>query len=593
MAFLRWCGAALAASFLIGLAGCSGGVSLGGGTAPLTPTGLVATAPDATTVTLSWNGSSRFTGYRIYRNDVEIATTAAANYTDSGLSPVTNYRYFVRGESLSGLSGASNTVSVTTPNMLSLTLARLLDQGGRSHMSVRDVAFNGAGELFIAGGAFSANFPTTAGAHDRTFASGGSSTGSAGASDVFVMKFSRAGQLLWSTLLGGPNYDRAYAIEIAPDGGVVVAGRAGEGFPTTGGTAQPGFAGDSNPSGLYGAQDGFVAKLSADGSTLLWSTYFGDSRSGAIRDIAVDSNGKVYIAGWFFGGLAHITGDAEQGSVNGAHDLVFARLSADGSNVEYATYLGGTEPAGARPGTPSIALSASRNAFLLTTESSSDAPTTPNAYQRSKAGSDDLYVARFDAAGQLVYATYLGGSADEDLETHNIAVDGSGRAAIAAVTSSTNYPTTAFAYQASYGGGSHDGVVSILSPDGSTLVASTFIGGTGREDVQGVAFAPDGLLYLSGGVRSSGLRTTSNAFRANFSGVEDGFLAGFLPDLRGAPYVSYIGGGDEDISRALDIAADGAILIGGHTASFNFPVTGGGSTAPNGPITGWWALHTP
>src|SRR5690606_19845435 len=141
--------------------------------------------------------------------------------------------------------------------------------------------------------------------------------GSAGPSDVFVMKFNRAGALIWSTLIGGPNYDRAYGIEIAPDGGVIVAGRAGEGFPTTAGVVQPAFAGDSNANNLYGKQDGFIAKLSADGSTLLWSTYFGEANRGYIRDVGVDSNNKVYIAGPFFGGLAHITPGAVQLTPNG------------------------------------------------------------------------------------------------------------------------------------------------------------------------------------------------------------------------------------------------------------------------------------
>jgi len=135
--------------------------------------------------------------------------------------------------------------------------------------------------------------------------------------------------------------------------------------------------------------------------------------------------------------------------------------------------------------------------------------------------------------------------------------------------------------------------VSILSADGSSLAASTYLGGSGREDLQGVEFSPDGLLYVSGGTQSASLKTTINAFRQNFSGVMDAFLAGLTTDLRGAAYLSYFGGTDEDISRALDIASDGAIALGGHTISPNFPVTGGGSTAPNGAFTGWWALLTP
>lgn len=583
------------------LAACSsGGGSTGGGNSPppppppaTVPTGLSGSAPDSTSVRLSWTASSAFTSFHIFRNDVEIATTTSTTYTDTGLSASTAYRYFLRGETATGLSGASSTITVTTPNMLTLSLAQLIDPAAHSYIMVRDVEFDAAGNLFITGGAFSANFPTTAGAYDRTFASGGSSTGTAGPSDAFVMKVSRTGQVIWSTLIGGPNYDRAYALELASDGGVIIAGRAGEGFPTTAGVIQPAFAGDASPNSLYGKQDGFIAKLSADGSALLWSTYLGDAQSGLLRDVAVDGNNKVYVAGAGFADFPHVTANAVQPTARGAFDLVYARLSANASTLEYGTFLGGTEPSGATPGTPSIWVTPGREVYVAIEEGGSGAPTTSNAYQRNNAGGDDFLIARFSATDQLVYATYLGGSGNEDLETHNIAVDGSGRLAIASASASTNYPTTPFAYQPLYGGGSYDGVISILSADGSSLAASTYLGGSGREDFQGVEFAPDGLLYISGGTRSSGLKTTSNAFAANFSGVEDAIIAGFTGDLRGAPYISYFGGSDEDISRALDIASDGAIAFGGHTVSPNFPVAAGGSTAPNGAYTGWFSVLTP
>ncbi|MEZ5914522.1 MAG: fibronectin type III domain-containing protein [Parvularculaceae bacterium] len=247
--FPVWMLAAFAAAFLFGCSDGSSAPPSGGPQPPPqanTPTGLTGAAPTASSVTLTWTGGSQFSLYRIYRNDVEIGTTTALTFTDTGLTAVTAYRYYVRGEMSGGLSGASNAVNVTTPNMLSHSLSTLLDPAMRSAMLVRDIAFDAAGNIYLTGGAFSADFPTTPGAYDRTFATGGASTGSAGASDVFVMKFNRSGALVWSTLIGGPNYDRAYGVEIAPDGGVIVAGRAGEGYPTTPGVAQPAFAGDAN-----------------------------------------------------------------------------------------------------------------------------------------------------------------------------------------------------------------------------------------------------------------------------------------------------------------------------------------------------------
>lgn len=586
--------AVMASVFLIACSSSDSGgppPSQGGSSSP---TGLSASAPSSTSVSLTWSGSSAFTGYKVFRDDVEIATAASPNFTDTGLTPSTVYRYFVRGQSSDGLSAPSATVTVTTPNMLTMSLAQLIDPASRSYMMVRDVEFDSAGNIFVTGGAFSSNFPTTAGAYDRTFGGGGSSLGSAGPADVFVMKFDRVGQLIWSTLIGGPNHDRAYGLEIAPDGGIVVAGRAGEGFPTTAGVIQTAFAGQSGSLGAYGKQDGFIAKLSADGSALLWSTYFGDANSGFLRDVGVDSNNKVYVVGPFFAGFAHITPNAVQTTPNGAHDLVYARLNSNATAVEYGTYIGGVEPNGETPGTPSIAITPNGNAYVVIEEGGTGAPTTANAYRRNNSGGEDFLVAHFTPTDQLSFATYLGGSADEELETHNIAVDASGRVVIASISQSSNYPVTSGAYQAQFGGGSNDGVVSILSADGSSLIASSFFGGSGFEDLQGVEFAPDGLLYISGGTQSSGLRTTSNAFRPNFSGVSDGFLAALTPDLKGAPYLSYLGGTDTDTTRAIDIASDGLIALGGITGSPNFPVSAGGSTAPNGgATTGWLALLTP
>jgi hypothetical protein len=590
---------AAAFAFLLISACSGGGASSGPGPTPAPPappSGFAASAVGNTSVTLGWTASSSFASYRIFRNNVEIGTSTGSSFTDTGLAPGTSYQYFVRGVTSGGvLSTASPTITVTTTGGANaLTLAQLVDPAARSFMMVRDIEFDAAGNIFVAGGAFSANFPTTAGAYDRTFGSGGSSTGSNGPADAFVMKFNRSGQLLWSTLVGGPNHDRAYGLEIAPDGGVVIAGRAGEGFPTTAGVIQPTFAGDTAPNGAYGKQDGFVAKLSADGSTLLWSTYFGSSKSGFLRDVGVDANNKVYVAGAMFAGVAHITANALQQTPKGQHDLVYARLNPTATAVEYATYIGGNEPAGETQGTPSIFVTPARDVYLAIEEGGNGAPTTPGAFQANNAGGVDFLIAKFSPADQLVYATYLGGAGDEDLETHNIAVDSAGRLALGSISSSTNYPVTSGAFRQTYGGGVNDGVVSILSASGSALAASTYFGGNGTEDLQGVEFAPNGLLYFSGGTGSSGISTSSGAFQTNFAGGTDAFLAGMATDLKTMPFFSYLGGTDLESARAMDVGADGAIAFGGVTQSPNFPVLAGGSTAPNGgATTGWFALKTP
>ena len=231
----------------------------------------------------------------------------------------------------------------TTGNVI-LRSASLLDgnsgSGSLKWEQARDVVTDSRGNMIIVGGTPSPDYPTTPGAYDRSFASGGSSLGNAGAMDVFITKLSPDGQLIWSTYLGGPNYDRAYAVEVDGADNVIVAGRAGDGFPTTSGVAQRNFSGDRSPNSLYGSQDGFVSKISADGRNLLWSTYFGGPGLGFIRDIDVDNNGNVLIGGSLYSGsFPLITPGAFQSQVKGNKDAIFAKLSNTGRDVQYATCL--------------------------------------------------------------------------------------------------------------------------------------------------------------------------------------------------------------------------------------------------------------
>ena len=208
--------------------------------------------------------------------------------------------------------------------------------GGLDADTVRDVAWDSAGNFYITGGTSSDDFPITVGAYDTTY--------NGGTSDVFVVKFDPSGSVVWSTLMGGPNHDRSYAIEVDSAGYVYLGGRAGPGFPVTQGAFQ--FYWDGEDEGIYGLQDFFVAKLLPDGSDVVWSSYFG----GGIRDIDVDTFGNVYVGGGVTTRpFPHITMGAFQSSPQGGEDGVIAKVSADGSAVLWATYLGGTGDDGAGP----------------------------------------------------------------------------------------------------------------------------------------------------------------------------------------------------------------------------------------------------
>ena len=163
--------------------------------------------------------------------------------------------------------------------------------GGNGIDQIRDVCADSAGNIYVVGGTGSSDFPTTSGAFDETFNS--TFTGPAGPCDAFVSKFSPDGSLVWSTFLGGDEYDRAYAVEVDSLGYVYVAGRAGHNFPITHGVFQETFKGSTPGGGNYGPQNAFIAKLSPDGKNLVWASYFGIGE--LCRDMDIDDNGDIYV----------------------------------------------------------------------------------------------------------------------------------------------------------------------------------------------------------------------------------------------------------------------------------------------------------
>jgi hypothetical protein len=454
-----------------------------------------------------------------------------------------------------------------TPGFSILTFLHGTQNGAADQ--TRDVALDAQGNIYVAGGTADRNFPVTANAYQRTFGRGQSPTsaGSDGNWDVFVMKFTPEGQLVWSTLVGGGNYDRAYALEV--DGsGVYIAGRAGEGFPTTGGAIQPTFLGDNSPNPLYGRQDGFIAKLSLDGSALLWSTYLGGPSYEFIRDLAVDAAGDVYPAvANAHQGFPHITAGAYQATNRGLGDGVVCRIAAGAGSVRWCTFIGGTGDDGSPP---SVRLDGAGNVYYVQAVRSSNMPTTPGAYQTTFGGGIDEHLSKFSPQGALLYATYYGGSGNDAGETHNLWVTPSGEAFVGGNTNSSNLPVTSGAFQSRFGG-SFDGFIAHFSADGRQLLAATYLGGSGADAVEGMGMDAAGNIVVAG-ASAGGL--PAGAPQPNALGGEDGFIAVVSPDLASVTHATYLGGSGADAGRAIAVDRQrGVIYTGGNTESSNFPTS--------------------
>ncbi len=504
-------------------------------------------------------------------------TTAATSTTAEG------------SESSEGESGSSGTGGARAcADAFDVEFSTYLGGGGWEH--TRDLFVDGAGNIYAAGGTASADFPTTAGAYDTTFNTGGSQIGGHGPSDAWVAMFSPDGQLVWSTYLGGPNYDRAYAIEVGGDGHVYVSGRSGPGFPTTPGAFQPEYLGVGTTNDFYGVQNGFIAKLAPDGSEVVWSSQFGVNS--LVRDFDIDDQGNVYpvlsfdpnVSGaqepaWFSGAFD----DAYQPSRSGGVENGLAKVSSDGTAVMWATWLGGS---GDESGIGSVRVDAQGRPYTSFYTNSGDIPTTTG---NGAAGGLDVYVARLSTEGaELEMGTYIGGSGDEGFETHGLGVAG-GEVVVAGFTTSSDFPATPGAFQTAFGGGPSDAFAMRLDEAGSVLSA-TYIGGSGFEGPDGLNINAAGEVAFAGETDSVDFPVTASAHQPALGGDVDAFVVVLDSDFSSPRYASFLGGGSHENGRAAFITDDCEVFVAGASNGPGWPTTnayqvdfaGGGQNWGNG-----------
>ncbi|MBI5653290.1 MAG: SBBP repeat-containing protein [Chloroflexi bacterium] len=434
--------------------------------------------------------------------------------------------------------------------------------GGALFDQVRDVTTDAQGNIYLTGLTASSDFPTTAGAFQRTFAGGNG--------DVFVTKLDPTGRLVWSTLIGSSGFDYALAIKVDQQGYVYIGGLAGPGAPTTPTSFQPGFNGFY--SGGYGSLNAYLAKLTPNGSGLVWASYVGSFY--LVRDFDIDQNGDIYAAvihdpaetgtppaQWFV--------NAPYKTPRGDADLVVAKIKSDGTQVIWASYFGGSGNDIA--GGPSIKVDATGSPYAMDLTTSTNLPVTPGVYQGTRRGGADFYLVKFNPTGTgIVFSTYLGGSGDEGGETHNLILDRAGNAFIAALTYSHDFPMTAGAFQSTWSG-PYIAVIAKLSNDGKQLLASSYFGGTTGAYAEGVALDPSGNVVFFGG-GGIGMTVTANAYQKTHSGNSDYILAKMTPNLTTLLYATYLGGTATDDARAGWVDSAGNMVICGQSQSSNFPV---------------------
>ncbi|HEV7509715.1 MAG TPA: SBBP repeat-containing protein [Thermoanaerobaculia bacterium] len=246
-----------------------------------------------------------------------------------------------------------------------------------------------------------------------------------------------------------------------------------------------------------------------------------------------------------------------------------------------STFLGGAESDGGS----AIAVDGAGNVYVAGNTSSTDFPgtVTPGGVQPANGGSVDGFVAKIDPTGTtLLYSTYLGG---DDLDSvTGIAVDPSGNAYLTGFTDSSNFPVTAGTLQSAYAGGPGDVFVAKLSPAGSSLLYSTYLGGTGNDTGYKIAIDASGNAYVTGYTVSTDFPgvVAGSLQPSNAGGFSDAFVTKVNATGSTIVYSTYLGGSDQDIGAAIALDTAGDAVVAGTTCSTNFPVTAG-SLAPVSP----------
>src|SRR5262249_34614031 len=373
------------------------------------------------------------------------------------------------------------------PNQV-LRIDPVLSYTARLDATLSDIAVDASGNAYLAGVSQSANFPTTPGAMQSTFA---------GADDVLIAKLDPTGStLLFATYIGGTDYDSATSIALDSGGNVIAVGSTrSANFPVNR-AFQP---------GLIGEQDAFLIKLNPAGTQLLYSTFLGGTGSEAAAGVALDASGRAVVAGF----------------------------------TNFSNF-----------------------------------PTSTGALQPVYGGNRDAFVAKLDTtqsgAASLLFSTYLGGSGDD--EASAIAVDAAGFAFVTGTTSSTNFPT-ANPFQAACAGCSKDSdaFVSKLSPDGSSLVYSTFLGGNAPDAGKGIALDSTPNAYIAGETQSSNFPISTGAFHTTRHGLVDGFVTKLNAAGSALVYSTFIGGSEYDTATGIPLDASGNPLVSGYSYSADFP----------------------
>lgn len=376
--------------------------------------------------------------------------------------------------------------------------------------------------------------------------------------------------IVYGTCIGAGADERAPSLRRLPDGSILTVVQAEElSFRMT-----PG-AYDTTYNGLT---DAVVLKLDATLRQLLFATYLGGSGSELPAVVGVDANGDISVAGATNSPDFPIR-NAYQQTLRGGMDLFVSRLTAQGNQLRWSTYIGGNSDEIATAGSvrqDGIVVLAGRT-------QSSNYPTTSAAYQRTYAGNWDVFMTALSNTGaSLSFSTYLGGSDNET--AWGLYVDPEGYTYLCGETSSSNFPNYPVPsqmnpgnrpYDRDYNGGARDAFVAKFRPTSATLQYCTFLGGNQEDYATSIVARDNGEVWVTGVTRSANFPVTGPPYQQQLAGGADGFLCRFSSSGLGTSallYSTFLGGTSDEEPRVV-LEYNNAPIVVGWTRSANFPVT--------------------
>ncbi|HEY3025348.1 MAG TPA: PQQ-dependent sugar dehydrogenase [Pyrinomonadaceae bacterium] len=488
-----------------------------------------------------------------------IAVDSNNNVYLAGTTGSTNFP--TMGPAYPANSGLSD-MFVTKINSAGSSIIYSTYVGGSGLDRASGIALDGAGNAYVVGrvDSSSVNFPTTAGVVAPTYRGGDF--------DGVVFKLNAQGNgLAYSTFIGAEDNDSTEGVAVDANGNAyLIGGSRSHGFPTTPNAYLSSNSGDT---------DAYLTKINSTATAYLYSTLLGGSGTDRGSSVVVDAIGNAYVAG-YTGSTDFPTENAFQNFSGGSFDAFVAKIDTNASGAAsliFCGYLGGIADEKAY----GIALDSGANNIYVAGQTSSNNFPVLNPAQPASGGAFDAFIAEISSTGAKVYATYLGGSADD--RATGVVVNSAGNAYVTGFTFSTNFPTVN-ALQIANRGGS-DVFVAKLNSAGSAFLYSTYLGGSGNESststvtsTNPIALDASNNAYITGYTAATNFPTASPLQAAN-GGGQDAFVAKISDAAPASDYTLVATPPSQTISPGGSASFTiTATPVGGFTGTIALSVTG-------------------